>query len=169
MTTFKLGDEVAFGGKRMRIAGLAQLEGASGQHTRRYLLADDAGAPVIVEEGDGRYTLLRPLPVAAQTQAAGNAVLVGTEKYTLVGVRKLKLLQLEGQVPGATLQAQLLVSGVFESPAGTLMRELAPGATTQVYYLLKPLGAEGVISAARHEAALDAAGRAAGRRALDDA
>ena len=160
--SFALGASVAFRGKPMRVAGWMQLEGSSGQLSFRYLLSDGAGAPVLVEQADGRYALLRPFPPAAEPQTAGNTVTVGVERYTLVGVRKLKVLEALGQIPGAAPKAPLLLSGMFEGPMGTLMRELVPGTDKQVYYLVKPLAAGDLRSAAEHAAARATERRAAG-------
>jgi hypothetical protein len=162
-----LDEEVVFRGRPMRVTGRVQFEGASGQLTFRYLLSDATGAPVILEEGEGRYALLRAFPPAATLRTAGDAVTVGDEKYTLVGVRKLKVLDVSGNAPGIAIRAPMFLSGVFEGPKGTLMREMVPGATTQAYYLLKPLAAGEVLSAAQHAADMDAQGRAAGERALN--
>src|SRR6185503_11793151 len=85
-------EEVVFRGRPMRVAGRVQFEGSSGQLTFRYLLSDPTGAPVIIEEGEGRFAQLRPFPVASQPRTAKNTVSVGPEKYTLVGVRKLTVL-----------------------------------------------------------------------------
>jgi len=159
---FSLDAAVAFRGKPMRVAGRMQIEGASGQLSFRYLLSDGAGAPVLVEQAEGRTALLRPFPPAAQPQTAGNTVTVGEERYTLVGVRKLKVLEAIGQIPGAAPRTPLLLSGMFEGPMGTLMRELVPGADKQVYYLVKPLAAGDLLSDAEHAAAREAARRAAG-------
>ncbi len=163
---FMLDEEVVFRGRPMRVAGRAQFEGSSGQLTFRYLLSDPAGAPVILEEGEGRFASLGAFPPGAPLQTANDTVTVGSEKYTLVGVRKLQVLDVSGNVPGVATKAPVFLSGIFEGPMGTLMRELAPGTGTQVYYLLKPLAPGAVVSAARHAADKDAAARAAGDRAL---
>jgi hypothetical protein len=160
-------EDVVFRGRPMRVAGRVQLEGSSGQLTFRYLLSDPTGAPVILEEGEGRYAQLRSFPAASQPRTVNNTVSVGPEKYTLVGVRKLTVLDVSGNAPGVALKASLIVSGIFEGPMGTLMREMVPGTDTQVYYLVKPLAAGEVVSAARFNATRDAEGRAAGERALD--
>jgi hypothetical protein len=160
-------EEVVFRGRPMRVAGRVQLEGSSGQLTFRYLLSDSTGAPVIIEEGEGRYALLRSFPAASQLRTINNTVSVGPEKYTLVGVRKLKVLDVSGNAPGVAVKATVIVSGVFEGPMGTLMRELVPGAAAQVYYLVKPLAPGDLVSAAKHSADREAKGRAAGERALD--
>ncbi len=157
---FSLDAAVAFRGKPMRVAGRMQLEGASGQLSFRYLLSDGAGAPVLVEQAEGRCALLRPFPPAAEPRTAGNTVTVDEERYTLVGVRKLKVLEAIGQIAGA--RAPLLLSGMFEGPMGTLMRELVPGADKQVYYLVRPLAAGDLVSAAEHATAREAERRAAG-------
>jgi hypothetical protein len=164
---FALDAGAVFRGRVMRVTGCMRLEGASGQLTCRYLLSDGAAAPVLIEEADGRYALLRPFPPASEPQTAGSAVFVGKERYTLVGVRRLKVLETAGQVPGAAPGATLLLSGMFEGPAGTLMRELVPGSDRQVYYLVKPLVPGDLLSAEAHAAAREAARRAAGERDED--
>jgi hypothetical protein len=161
---FKLDDGLYYSGRPMRVAGVMALEGASGQKTRRYLIEDPSGPPVLLEEGDGRFALLRPFPVGAQPPAAGNVISVGRQKYTLVGVRKLTVLAAEGKAPGGQPRASLLLSGIFEGEAGTLMREMAPGSTGQIYFLVKTLEAGTVQTAAQHAAARDAARRAAGEQ-----
>jgi len=160
-------EEVVFRGRPMRVAGRVQLEGSSGQLTFRYHLSDPVGAPVILEEGDGRFALLGAFPPGAPLQAANDTVTVGAEKYRLVGVRKLKILDLSGNVPGVAAKAPLILSGIFEGPMGTLMRELVPGTAVQVYYLLKPLTEGEIVSAAKYAAEKEAAARAAGNRALE--
>jgi hypothetical protein len=92
---------------------------------------------------------------------------VGTEKYTLVGVRKLKVLDVGGAVPGVAPRVPVILSGIFEGPMGTLMREMVPGMSAQLYYLVKPLVAGEILSAAKYAAGKDADSRAAGHRALD--
>jgi hypothetical protein len=164
---FMLDEQVVFRGRPMQVTGRVQFEGSSGQLTFRYQLSEPAGAPVIVEEGEGRFAVLRSLPPAAQPQTAGNTITVGTEKYTLVGVRKLRVIDAGGKVPGVAPGVPLILSGIFEGPMGTLMRELIPGMSTQLYYLLKPLAAGEILSAARYAADRDAAARAAGNRALN--
>ena len=166
---FALNAAVVFRGKPMRVAGRLLMEGASGQLSFRYLLADRAGAPVLLEQSAAdKYALLRPFPPAAQPRTTGNAVTVGRERYTLVGVRRLKVREALGQVPGAALNSPLLLSGMFEGPMGTLMRELVPGADTQVYYLVKPLAARDLLTAAAHAAVRADERRAAGERGGDD-
>jgi hypothetical protein len=162
---FGLDAAVVFRRRPMRVAGRMLLEGASGQSTFRYLLSGGSGAPVLLEQAAGeRFALLRPFPPAAEPQTAGNTVAVGAERYTLVGVRRLKVREALGQSTGAAPGAALLLSGMFEGPAGTLMRELVPGSGKQVYYLVKPLAAGDLLSAEAHEAAREAARRAAGER-----
>jgi hypothetical protein len=163
---FGLNDDVVFRGKPMRVTGRMQLEGSSGQLTFRYLLSDPAGAPVLLEEGAGRFALLRPFPPAAKFKTLNDTVLVGTAKYTLVGVRKLKLIDVSGNIQNAP-KTPLIVSGMFEGLMGTLMRELVPGTSTQVYYLLKALAEGDVVSAEKYAAGKDAAADAAATRALD--
>ena len=159
---FALDDAVVYRGKTMRVAGQLRLEGTSGQPTFRFLLSDGAGAPVLIEQAGDRYTLLRPFPPAAEPQLAGNTITVGDERYTLIGVRRLKLLESLGRVPGAAPNAPLLLSGLFEGPMGTLMRELAPGSNRQIYYLVKPLAEGDLLSAAAHAAKRATERRAAG-------
>jgi hypothetical protein len=161
---FKLDDALYYAGRRMRVAGVMALEGASGQKTMRYQIEDDAGAPILLEEGEGRFALLRPFPVGAQPPAAGNVVSVGKQKYTLVGVRKLTVLGAGGKAPGARPKAALLLSGIFEGEAGTLMREVAPGSKGQVFFLVKALETGTVLTQAQHDAAREAARRAAGKQ-----
>ena len=166
---FGIDEEIVYAGKRMRVAGLVQFGAASGQKTARYLLAEPASAPVIVEDGDGRFSLLRPFPAAVRPRTSGNVVTVGREKYTLVGVRKLQVLAAAGQSPGAIPRAAVILSGVFEGPMGTLLREFAPGTRTQqAYYLVKTLGKDDVLSTAEHAAAREDESRAAANRALGE-
>jgi hypothetical protein len=160
---FSLDDAVVFRGKPMRVAGRMLLEGASGQSTFRYLLSDGAGAPVLLEQAAAsRYALLRPFPPAAQPDTAGKTVTVGEERYTLVGVRRLKVLESRGQAIAAVPKSRLLLSGMFEGPMGTLMREMAPSSEQQIYYLVKPLARGDLLSAAAYAAAREAQSRAAG-------
>ena len=164
---FMPGEEVIFRGRPVRVTGRVQFEGSSGQLTLRYQLSDATGAPVIVEEGAGRFTMLRQFPPAARFKTAGNTILVGAEKYTLVGIRRLNVIDATGNTGGILAKAPLILSGMFEGLMGTLMREMVPGTATQVYYLLKPLADGEVLSAAKHAARKEAEGRAAGQRALD--
>ncbi len=165
---FMLEEEVVFRHRPMRVTGRVQLEGSSGQLMFRYQLADPAGAPVVIEEGEGRFAMLRPFPPAARFKTAHNTILVGTEKYTLVGVRKLKVLDIGGNSAGLVAKAPLILSGIFEGLMGTLMREMVPGSAAQTYYLLKPLAAGDVRSATRYAADKDSASRAAGKRGLNE-
>lgn len=165
---FALGAVVVFRGKAMRVVGRMQLEGANGQRSSRYHLSDGAGAPVLLEQVADRFALLRPFPPEANPPAAGNTVTIGDERYTLAGVRRLTVLEALGQVPGAAPRAQLLLSGMLEGPMGALMRELVPGATGQVYYLVKPLAAGEVLSEAAFAALRAAERRAAAERDADD-
>jgi hypothetical protein len=166
---FGIDAAVVFRGKPMRVAGRMLLEGASGQSTFRYLLSGGSGAPVLLEQAAAeRYALLRPFPPAAQPHTAGNTVTVGKERYTLVGVRRLKIRETRGQISGATPKTELLLSGMFEGPMGTLMREMVPGSDQQLYYLVKPLATGDLLSAAAHAAARKAQSRAAGAAADDD-
>jgi hypothetical protein len=165
---FALEEQVVFRDRPMRVTGRVQFEGSSGQLTFRYQLSDADGAPVIVEEGEGRFAMLRPFPPAARFKTADNTIIVGTEKYTLVGVRRLKVLDVSGNAAGIVPKAPLILSGVFEGLMGTLMREMVPGKPMQAYYLLKPLADGELLSAARHAAGKEAEGRAVGERALDE-
>ena len=146
---FKLDDEISLSGKPMRVAGVLQYEGADGQSVSRYLLADPSGAPVIFEESGDRYSVPRPFPATSQPQTAGNAVIVMGEKYTLVAIRKLKILDAAGQPPGGMPRSPLLVSGVFDGEMGALLREVVPGIGAQTYYSVKPVPAEEILSGAQ--------------------
>ncbi len=167
MQSFAFNAAVVFRGKPMQVAGLLRLEDADGQPLVRYLLSDGAGAPVLVEQAGGACTLLRPFPPAAEPQTAGNTVVIGEERYTLTGTRKLKVVEALGQAPGVASNAALLLSGIFQGPAGTLMRELTLGSVHQVYYLVKPLAARELLSADDHARSRDAERRAAGEREDD--
>lgn len=145
---FKLDEEVSFAGKPMRVAGLVQLEAPDAQLATRYLLAGATGAPQIVEETGGKFSLLRAFPPASLPQASGNTVTVMGEKYTLKGVRKLKVLGAAGQAPGGASAAAVLLSGVFEGAMGSLLREIVPGASAQAFFSVKAVGAEDLQSAA---------------------
>ena len=167
--TFELDAAVVFRGKSMRVTGRLQLEGASSQLTCRYLLSDGEGAPVLLEQAAAdRYALLRPFPPAARPRTAGNTITVGVERYTLVGVRRLKVLEVLGQVPGSAALAAMLVSGMFEGLMGTLMRELVVGSDQQVYYLVRPVARGEMLSAQTHAAVREAESRAAGADRTDD-
>ena len=143
---FGLDEDVSLAGKPMRVAGLMQFDAGNDQLITRYLLADETGAPVVLQEEGGKLAMLRPFPAAAAPEAAGNTVTVMGEKYTLAGVRKLKVLGASGQAPGETPTAGLLLSGLFDGNMGSLLRELVPGATAQAYFLLKPMGNDDVLS-----------------------
>ena len=166
--TFGLDEQVVFRGRQMRVAGRVQFESSSGQLTCRYVLSDPTGAPVIIEEGDGRYALLRPFPPAARFKTVDDTIAVGAEKYKLVGVRRLTVVEVSGKAAGAAAKAALILSGIFEGLMGTLMREMVPGTATQEYYLLKPLPDGEVLSATKYAAEKDAESRAAGERALNE-
>jgi len=166
---FSLGAEVVFRSKQMRVAGRMLLEGVSGQSTFRYLLTDESGAPVLLEQAAaGKYALLRPFPSAARPPTSGNTIMVGVERYTLVGVRRLKVLEVLGQVPGSVARGELLLSGMFEGLMGTLMRELVPGTDRQVFYLVRGVETGDMLSAEAHAAAREAESRAAGADAADE-
>lgn len=165
---FSLDDEVVLQGRPMRVAGVMRLHGAGGQETVRYLLAEPAGGPVIVEAGSGACSALRPFPPQASPPMKGSAIVIGREKYTLVAVRKLKVVAVAGQVPGGTRPGALIVSGLFDGPSGTLMREIVPGTRRQAYYLLKSLRDGDLASAAEHAALREAASLAAARRKAEE-
>jgi hypothetical protein len=165
---FALNDEVVLQGRPMRVAGVMRLHGASGQETVRYLLAEPSGGPVIVEAGSGIYSALRPFPPQASPPMKGSAIVIGREKYALVAVRKLKVVAVAGQVPGGTRPGVLFVSGVFDGPSGTLMREIVPGTRRQAYYLLKTLRDGEILPAAEHAALREAASLAAARRKAEE-
>ncbi|MSQ63777.1 MAG: hypothetical protein EXR33_08100 [Betaproteobacteria bacterium] len=164
---FTLNEPVVFRGRPMRVTGRVQFEGSSGQLTFRYQLSDADGAPVVLEKGEGHFALLRPFPPAARFKTADNTIIVGTAKYTLISVRRLKVLDISGNAAGIAAGAPLILSGIFEGLMGTLMREMVPGKPAQVYYLLKPLAAGEILSAAQYAANEDAKGHAAGERALN--
>ena len=167
--TFDIDAKVVFRDKPMRVVGRMRLEGASGQASVRYFLTDGEGAPALIEQVAGaRYALLRPFPPAARPRTAGNTITVGVERYTLVGVRRLKVLEVLGQAPGSAAPAQMLVSGMFEGLMGTLMRELVVGSNQQVYYLVRPVASGEMLSAAAQAAAREAESRAAGAAGDDD-
>jgi hypothetical protein len=152
---FSLDEELSVAGKPARVAGRLQLEADDGRIATRYFVAGTLGTAHILEEtGDG-LAMLRPLPSAAQ-QAAGKTVTVLGSKYALAGIRRLKVLGVEGQPPQAVPGAQLLLSGVFEGPSGRLLRELVPGTSVQMFFGVEPLAADEVLGApelaARREA-----------------
>ena len=143
---FKLEDEVILSGKAMRVAGLVQYEAGSEQVVTRYLLSEATGAPVILQEDSAGLSMLRPFPPAAPPVAAGNIVTVMGEKYTLAGVRKLKVVGASGRPPGGAPKAPLLLSGMFNGGMGSLVREMVPGAPAQVFFSVKPVPKDDVLS-----------------------
>jgi hypothetical protein len=156
--------EVVFRDKTMRVMGRMHLEGASGQRSFRYLLSDGSGAPVLIEQVSGaRFSLLRPFPPAVRPRTVENTIVVGTERYTLVGVRRLKVLETLGQAPSSAASGELIVSGMFEGLMGTLMREMVLGTDRQLFYLVRPVESGDVLSVAAHAAAREAESRAAGQ------
>lgn len=163
---FRLDEEISFAGKPMRVAGWVQYEDATSQSLTRYLLAEAGGAPLTLEESDGNFFLLRPFAAGAQPAAAGRTISVLNQKYTLRGVRKLKLAASAGQPPGGMPKAELLVSGVFEGQMGYLLRELPAGASTQVFFSAKPVAAGDVLSGEQLTAAREAERLAAEAREL---
>ena len=165
---FRLDEEISFAGKPMRVAGWVQYEDATSQALTRYLLAEAGGAPLTLEESDGNFFLLRPFAAGAQPAAAGRTISVMNQKYTLRGVRKLKLAASAGQPPGGMPKAELLVSGVFEGQMGYLLRELPAGSSTQVYFSAKPVAASDVLSVAQLAAVREAQRLAAEAKALSE-
>ena len=165
---FKLDEEVSLSGKPMRVAGLVQFEGANNQFTTRYLLAEAAGAPQILEETGDRLALLRPFPATAQPQAAGNTVTVMGEKYTLADVQKLKVLGVAGQPPGGAPKGPVLLSGRFDGQMGALVREMAPGAGTQAFFSVKPVRGEDVLNGTQVAERQEAERAAAQLKAQDE-
>lgn len=139
-TTFQLGQELELTGKPMKVAGIAQFDDGSGQPITRYSLAGPAGAAVILQDDAGTISMLRPFPPAAAPTAEGSTVTVMGEKYTLAGVRKLKLTASAGDPPAGTPKAPLVLSGLFKGNMGTLLREVVPGVAAQSYFLVKPIG-----------------------------
>lgn len=146
-TRFALEQTIRFCGRTMRVTGLLQIETPDGALATRYQLAEEAGAPQILEDSAGLLFHLRALPTGPQTRAVDNTVSVMGQKYTLSGVRRFRILGASGQPPGGAPQGELLVSGLFEGPAGALLRELAPGSQAQRFYSVKPLSAADVLSA----------------------
>jgi len=163
---FRLDEEISFAGKPMRVAGWIQYEDATTQALTRYVLVEADGAPLIVEESGGNFFLLRPFAPGAQPEPAGGAISVMNQKYTLRGVRKLKLAASAGQAPGGTPGPELLVSGVFEGQMGYLLRELPVGASTQVFFSAKPVAAGEVLSGEEFAAVREAERLAAEAKAL---
>ena len=146
---FKVGEELSFSGRPVRVAGLVQFEDPGAQVFTRYLLAEAAGAPMILEENAQAFALLRPFPANSQPQTSGNTVTVMGEKYALKGVRKLKVLGSDGQAPGGAPKGPLMLSGMFEGQMGALVREMIPGVPAQSFYSVKPVPAAEVLSGAQ--------------------
>lgn len=133
-------------GREMSVTGVAQYEDATGEAVTRYAFSDGVGSPQVVEQQGLRFSLLRPLPPEAQPGTSGNTVSVLDEKYTLVKVRKLTLLATAGKPPGNPPRGTLLLSGLLQGQAGSLIREIEPGRNEQTYYALKVLPPEEVLS-----------------------
>lgn len=136
--SFRLEEEVVCEGRRMRVAGLIRMQHAEEAPVTRYLLTEESGAPVILEDADGQLSVLRPFPPDAQPEAGGGQLVVDGEKYRLVGTRRLKILGSEGQPPGGPLKGEVLLSGVFDGEFGALLRELVPGSAAQAFYSARP-------------------------------
>lgn len=165
---FRVGDGVSLAGKAMRVAGVVQYEDAGGVPVTRYLLAELAGAPAVLEETAQGFALLGTFPADAQPTASGNSVSVLGERYTLQGLRKLKLVGTDGRPPGGPPKGDLLLSGEFTGSMGTLVREIVPGLEGQRFFLLKRLAAEDVLSNDEIAARLDAGRRDAEIRAAEE-
>lgn len=144
---FKLDESVSLVGNMMRVTGILQLEDPAGQVATRYLLNGSTGAEQILEELSGNYALLRAFPPAAQPQAAGDSVTVMGEKYSLAGVSKLKITGTGGKPPGGLADGSALLSGKFEGPLGTLLREIVPGNAAQNFYAIKPVPTTEILTA----------------------
>ncbi len=161
---FKLDEEISLYGKPMLVAGRLQFESPDAKITTRYSLADAAGASQLLEEEpENKFTLLRPFPPAAAPQAAGNTVSVMGEKYTLGGVRRLKVTGTEGRIAGGA--GTMLLSGLFQGGMGALLREMVPGAPAQSFYSVKPVHPNEVLGAAERAALVEAERLAADQKA----
>ena len=166
---FRLGDGVSLAGRAMRVAGMVQYENDSGAPVTRYLLAENSGAPAVLEESPGGFVLLGTFPAKAQPSASGDSVSVLGEKYALGGLRKLKLVGADGLPPGGAPKGDLLLTGEFEGSMGSVVREMVPGTGAQTFYLLKRLTADDVLSNDDISTRLEAGRRAAEvQAALDD-
>ncbi len=165
---FRLGDGLSLTGRAMRVAGIVQYEDADAAPVTRYLLAEAAGAPAVLEESAQGFALLGTFPANAQPAASGNSVSVLGEKYALRGLRKLKLVGTDGQPPGGAPKGDLLLSGEFEGSMGSVVREMVPGAGTQTFFLLKRLPVEDVLSNEDIAVRLEAGRRAAELQAAAD-
>ncbi|HXR57691.1 MAG TPA: hypothetical protein VN747_00080 [Burkholderiales bacterium] len=165
---FKQGDGLSLIGRAARVAGVIQYEDATGQAVTRYLAVESSGAPTIIEETAEGYVLLGSFPANAQPSASGNSVSVLGEKYALKGVRKLSLLGSAGQIPGGVPKSDLLLSGEFSGSMGSVLREMVPGAGTQIFYLLRQLRADDVLSNDEIASRLEAGRRDAEARGSDD-
>ena len=165
---FKQGDGLSLIGRAARVAGVIQYEDATGQAVTRYLAVESSGAPTIIEETAEGYVLLGSFPANAQPSASGNSVSVLGEKYALKGVRKLSLLGSAGQIPGGVPKSDLLLSGEFSGSMGSVLREMVPGAGTQIFYLLRQLRADDVLSNDEIASRLEAGRRDAEERGSGD-
>ncbi len=165
---FRLGDGVSLSGRAMRVMGMVQYEDDKGAPVTRYLLAEAAGAPALVEESPGGFALLGTFPANAQPSASGDSVSVMGEKYALRGLRKLKLVGADGLPPGGKPKGDLLLAGEFEGSMGSVLREIFPGVAGQSFYLLKRLAAEDILSNEDISARLEAGRHAAEVQAMTD-
>jgi len=165
---FKQGDGLSLIGRAARVAGVIQYEDATGEAVTRYLAVESSGAPTIIEETAEGYVLLGSFPANAQPSASGNSVSVLGEKYALKGVRKLSLLGSAGQIPGGVPKSDLLLSGEFSGSMGSVLREMVPGAGTQIFYLLRQLRADDVLSNDEIASRLEAGRRDAEARGSGD-
>ena len=166
---FKQDDGLSLIGRSVRVAGLIQYEDAEGQTVTRYLVAEPSGAPALIEETVAGFTLLGSFPGNAPPAASGNSVSVMGEKYALKGVRKLTLLGSAGQIPGGRPRSDLLLSGEFSGSMGSVLREMVPGVGTQIFYLLRQLRADDVLSNDEIASQLESGRREAETRGSADA
>ena len=167
-TRFKVDDAITLGGKPMRVAGLVQFEAPDAKVSTRYNLAAAAGSSQVLEDDGERLSLLRPFPSSGQPEPSGDTVSVMGAKYKLAAVRKLKVLGTAGQAPAGAGGAALLLSGVFQGAAGSLLREMAPGQPGQSFYSVKALAPGDILDAAQVAAQAQVAQLAAQKQAEAD-
>jgi hypothetical protein len=154
---FKLEQLVMMAGQPFRVSGMLQFELADGAVATRYLLEGEKGLGQILEERPGRLALLRQFPQTAAPDPSGREISVMGMRYALAGVDKLKILGAEGSPVGAAPSEGLLLSGRFESDAGLILREIAPGGgAVQTFYAVKPVAEGDVITVEQHLKILEA-------------
>jgi hypothetical protein len=144
-TKFNPGEDLSLSGKPMKVSGLVQYDAGDGKIVNRYLLFGP-GSSLVLQEEDASFSLLRPFPAAAPPEAEGNTVSVMGEKYTLGGVRRLKVVGAAGDPPGGAPKGPLLLSAQFAGTMGSLLRELVPGKPEQTYYFVKPVGKDELLT-----------------------